>query len=62
MMVTIAVFKSSDQAIALTKKIVSKGFQAYVATRKSANSDNGLRYKLVVDEKDRDAARALLVS
>lgn len=59
-MVTIAVFKKIEQAVQLSKKISSKGFLAYVATRKS--NKNGLNYKLLVSEEDQDAIRKLLVA
>lgn len=58
-MITIAVFKKSEQAVQLSKKITSKGFLAYVATRKG--NANGLNFKLMVSEEDRDAVRALLM-
>lgn len=60
MMVTIAVFKKSEQAVQLSKKITSKGFLAYVATRKG--NENGLNYKLLVPEEIQDEVRALLVA
>ncbi len=59
-MITIAVFKKLEQAVQLSKKITSKGFLAYVATRKG-NKD-GLNYKLLVSAEDQDKIRALLIS
>lgn len=59
-MVTIAVFKKSEQAVQLSKKISSKGFLAYVATRKG--NKNGLNYKLVVPEENQQEIRQLLQS
>lgn len=59
LMIIIAVFKTSEQAVQLSKKITSKGFLAYVATRKG--SSNGLNFKLMVSEEDREAVRALLM-
>lgn len=58
-MITIAVFKKSEQAVQLSKKITSKGFLAYVATRKG--NANDLNFKLMVSEEDKDAVRALLL-
>lgn len=58
-MVTIAVFKKSEQAVLLSKKISNKGFLAYVATRKG--NQNGLNYKLMVASEDKEAVRALLL-
>lgn len=59
-MVTIAVFKKSEQAVQLSKRITSKGFLAYVATRKG--NKNGLNYKLLVQEENQEEIRALLQS
>ena len=58
-MVTIAVFKKSEQAVQLSKKITSKGFLAYVATRRG--NENGLNYKLMVPSEDQEAIRNLLI-
>tara|TARA_B110000211_G_C14081701_1_gene554852 strand:- start:485 stop:664 length:180 start_codon:yes stop_codon:yes gene_type:complete len=58
-MITIAVFKKSEQAIQLSKKIIQKGFLAYVATRHG--DTNGLNFKLMVPKEDQDAVRALLI-
>lgn len=58
-MITIAVFKKSEQAVQLSKKIISKGFLAYVATRHG--NKNGLNYKLMVSKEDQEAVRALLL-
>lgn len=58
-MITIAVFKKPEQALQLSKKIISKGFLAYVATRHG--NKNGLNYKLMVSENDQEAVRALLI-
>lgn len=58
-MITIAVFKKSEQAIQLSKKIIKEGFLAYVATRHG--NSNGLNYKLMVSKEDQDAVRALLI-
>lgn len=58
-MITIAVFKKPKQTLQLSKKIISKGFLAYVATRHG--NKNGLNYKLMVSENDQEAVRALLI-
>lgn len=59
-MITIAVFKKLEQAVQLSKMINSKGFLAYVATRK-ANA-NGLNYRLLVQPEDQKKIRSLLIS
>jgi hypothetical protein len=58
-MITIAIFKKSEQAIQLSKKIIKQGFLAYVATRHG--DKNGLNFKLMVSKEDQDAVRALLI-